>query len=125
MKALCTESGEKKEIMISGTKDEWEVLADQLLMDKGEVNCTVVDPSPYAIASPKILVQYDSLNKVIVDIDPKGIVTVAGSPQVCQELSELIQFFAGDCLPGEHFHLDYLDSLFVDEQSAFITFHME
>jgi hypothetical protein len=124
MIALYSVSG-GKEIKLSGTRDEWRTLAELLLVDLAEIKCKIVDPSPYSFASPKILVQHGSSNKVTIDLDSKGIVTVSGSPQVCRELSEFIQSLADDYLPGEHFHLDYIDCPFIDEQSAFTTLHIE
>ena len=124
MTALYSDFG-GKEIKISGTPDQWRTFAELLLVDLAEIKCKIVDPSPYSYASPKILVQHGSSNKVTVDLDSKGIITVSGSPQACRELSELIQSLADDYLPGEHFHLDYIDCRFIDERSAFTTLHIE
>jgi len=52
-------------------------------------------------------------------------VTIRGSQEICQQLSALLKSFASVYQPGEHFHLDHLDSDFIDEQSASIILTLE
>ena len=115
-----------KEIKISGTKDEWQVFAKMLRTDMGEVKCkTVEDPSPYSAAAQKILVHYDNSSKVTIDVNSEGNIFISGSPKVCAEMSDAIQSFASEFQPGEHFHMDYIDSHFIEEQSALVVLYME
>jgi hypothetical protein len=124
MLALYAEADDK-EIKISGTENEWQTLAEVLLIDKGEVKCKTADPSPYSIALSKISVQHNKSNKVTIDINSKGNICISGSPVVCKQLSKLVWSFASEYLSGDHFHLDAIDSHFMGKNSAFVILHME
>jgi len=119
-------ANDTREIEISGSKEEWKLLASALLTDKREKRCKIVNnPEPYTNSTEKILIQHNKSDKILIDVNSDGYISISGSLAVCSDMSLLIHSFASEYQPGQHFHFDSVDSHFVDIQSAYAVFHIE
>lgn len=119
-------ANDTREIKISGSKEDWKLLGSALLTDKEEKRCKIVNnPEPYTNSIEKILIQHNKSDQILIDVNSDDYITISGSLAACTGMSQLIQSFASEYQPTEHFHFDSVDSHLVDIQSAYAVFYIE
>lgn len=125
MQIQYTKQNEKTtEVNISAKQDQWLLFVKVI----EETGCLPTfagdDASPYDGTCVSLIVQIATSEKIMFSVCG-DILEIKGSAKCFNQLSNSIIAFAEEFAPGEHFHLDWIDSEYISSDSAFVVLNMK